>query len=282
MWNSLSMPGIVSNRGVCYDFPGEIGMTRWKRLFYYLAINVLVSACTILAILNYWQRTHPGASGDIGFLHAIPTSTLSMVQSTLVAGPVEPTPTSTPVLITYTVEAGETLSEIALKYGITIEEIMKLNGLSDPKSLGTGQVLFIPIPPGFSLTSTPEDGESSATAALEGTPVVTSTGSAPEAHITISTVIGAGDLPTEKVRLEWNGQGDLSLLNWKLKDENKHVYTFPQLTLYSGGTVDLYTGSGVNEVSALYWGLNEPIWKTGELVTLLDDQGRVQAKYTIP
>jgi hypothetical protein len=34
-------------------------MKNWKRLFYYLIINVLVSACTVISILYYWERTHP-------------------------------------------------------------------------------------------------------------------------------------------------------------------------------------------------------------------------------
>ncbi len=34
-------------------------MRHWKRLFYYLIINVLVSACTVIAMLTLWQRYQP-------------------------------------------------------------------------------------------------------------------------------------------------------------------------------------------------------------------------------
>ena len=37
-------------------------MKQWKRLVYYLLINVLVSACTTVVVLYFWDRTHP--SGD--------------------------------------------------------------------------------------------------------------------------------------------------------------------------------------------------------------------------
>lgn len=41
----------------------------------------------------------------------------------------------------YVVEAGDTLSHIALYYGVSIEELIWLNGLDDPDLIVTGQVL---------------------------------------------------------------------------------------------------------------------------------------------
>ncbi len=40
-------------------------MKGWKRLLYYLMINVLVSACTILTILVAWERTHNTLGGSL-------------------------------------------------------------------------------------------------------------------------------------------------------------------------------------------------------------------------
>ncbi len=34
-------------------------MKPWKRLLYYLAINVLVSATTTFTVIWLWDRTHP-------------------------------------------------------------------------------------------------------------------------------------------------------------------------------------------------------------------------------
>src|SRR5262245_13256607 len=45
---------------------------------------------------------------------------------------------------TYKVKAGDTLVGIAAKYGTTAKAIAELNGLKDPASLRTGQVLRIP------------------------------------------------------------------------------------------------------------------------------------------
>jgi len=47
---------------------------------------------------------------------------------------------------TYIVQAGDTLGEISLRYGVSVEAIMQANGLYDPNALDVGQVLIIPVP----------------------------------------------------------------------------------------------------------------------------------------
>ena len=44
---------------------------------------------------------------------------------------------------TYTVQAGDTLSGIAAKYGTTYQELAALNGISDPNIIHIGQVLIV-------------------------------------------------------------------------------------------------------------------------------------------
>ena len=43
----------------------------------------------------------------------------------------------------YTVKSGDTLSEIASKYGTTYQAIAKLNGIPDPNKIYPGQKLKI-------------------------------------------------------------------------------------------------------------------------------------------
>jgi hypothetical protein len=95
-------------------------------------------------------------------------------------------------------------------------------------------------------------------------------------------VIGAGDLTSERVELKVGGGGQVSLYHWQLKDENGNVFTFPQLTLHAGATLNVYTRAGQNSVTALFWGLAQPIWQSGETATLVDAEGNVQAEYKIP
>jgi len=49
-----------------------------------------------------------------------------------------------PEVITHTVAEGETLGSIASRYKVDIEVLMRLNGISDPRSLRKGQTLEIP------------------------------------------------------------------------------------------------------------------------------------------
>lgn len=44
----------------------------------------------------------------------------------------------------YTVQPGDTLSVIAASYGVTVDDLIALNGISDPNLLRVGQVLLIP------------------------------------------------------------------------------------------------------------------------------------------
>ena len=44
----------------------------------------------------------------------------------------------------YVVQAGDTLSSIAQKFGTTVEAIVRANNLADPNLIFVGQVLTIP------------------------------------------------------------------------------------------------------------------------------------------
>lgn len=57
----------------------------------------------------------------------------------------EPTPTPGPIYTEYTVRAGDTLGAISARFNLSIEELMKINGLTNPHSLQIGQVLKIPV-----------------------------------------------------------------------------------------------------------------------------------------
>ncbi|MGE5221301.1 MAG: LysM peptidoglycan-binding domain-containing protein [Omnitrophica WOR_2 bacterium] len=256
-------------------------MKNWKRLFYYLVINVLVSACVTYLVLTLWSRAHPETAGSLGSLLSFKATAtpqnlpLSDPQETLTSTIVISATATTEALVTYQVQAGETLSEIAEKFGVPVEKLAQLNGITDPKSLGSGQVLFVPKSPSDQPT-TPVSTDTPAS------PASTSPVQSQQAEVVIANVFGAGDLNTERVRLECKGQGELSLAGWQLKDENGNVFTFPQLILYPGGAIDIHTGTGVNDVVSLYWGLKKSIWTTGEIVTLLDAKGATRATYSVP
>ncbi len=52
--------------------------------------------------------------------------------------------TATPII--YIVQAGDNPGSIAAKFGITAQALMAANGITDPRTLRTGQRLIIPLP----------------------------------------------------------------------------------------------------------------------------------------
>jgi hypothetical protein len=103
-----------------------------------------------------------------------------------------------------------------------------------------------------------------------------------EGTVEIVSVIGAGTLNAEMVVIRYNGDGELGLAGWRLQDDNGNKFEFPQLELYTNGAVQLHTTTGTNTVVDLYWGLRHPVWESGEVVRLYDNNGDLRAVYNIP
>ena len=51
--------------------------------------------------------------------------------------------------ITYTVQAGDTLSKLAKQYGVTVDELVAWNNIENPDLIYVGQVLLISVPEGW-------------------------------------------------------------------------------------------------------------------------------------
>jgi len=100
--------------------------------------------------------------------------------------------------------------------------------------------------------------------------------------VEIVSIVGAGTADAEWVIVRNAGGEPINLSSWQLQDSNRHVFTFPNLTLNTGGAVQVHTISGTNTVIDLYWGLGEPVWNSGEEAQLLDPSGNVRAVYTVP
>jgi LysM domain/Lamin Tail Domain len=273
---------------------------RWMRLFYYLSINVIVSALTTLMVLVIWGQIHPSKPCviDPAALKAAGQAMPTLVWTPLISEtptpetaepstPATPTPiTPTPILysgiITHTVKTGETLGIIAGIYGVTVEDIMALNHLDNPNLVEIGQKLRIQIPP--TETPTPTQTPTITSTPTPPTPSRTPTPITPTLapYVVIEAVVGVGDLTTERLDLTVQGGGAIDLTGWQVKDEQGHAFTFPSYILHPGGQLSLFTRTGPPSVGALYWGLGEAVWSSGETVTLVDAQGSVRATYRMP
>ena len=100
--------------------------------------------------------------------------------------------------------------------------------------------------------------------------------------VQIESVVGAGTLSAETTVIHYSGEAQLNLAGWQLKDENSNTFTFPQLTLYPNGSVQVHTVAGTDTVIDLYWGVPDPVWGSGESARLYDAQGNLRAVYRVP
>ncbi len=78
---------------------------------------------------------------------AQPTATPHPTSTPRPATPIaSPTPTLTPTPTIYTIQSGDTLLKIAIRFNISTEAIQEANGIVDPRFLQIGQTLIIPPP----------------------------------------------------------------------------------------------------------------------------------------
>ena len=106
--------------------------------------------------------------------------------------------------------------------------------------------------------------------------------SVPEGIVQIVSVIGAGNIEVEGVVVKYNGDGELDLTGWHLKDAAGHSFTFPPFKLFKDGAVQVHTGNGTNTAIDLFWGQRQAVWQSGQAVLLTTPEGEVQDSYPVP
>lgn len=245
----------------------------YKRLFYYLLLNIIVSATTTLIVLNLWDRAQQTTTETPEPVSLLPT---------VIASAVPPTPTLPPqptlALRPYEVAPGETLGEIALSFNVSVDQLLEINNLNDPDDLAVGMIVFVPA------TTLAENSQEEASAPTTDEPISTATPPpTPErTSIKIVTIVGIDDLATEHMEIQSVSPEPLSLEGWRLETNDGLIYIFPKITLFEYGAVDLFTRAGINSVVALYWGRSTPLWQSGDQAVIYDAEGNVQAIYSIP
>ncbi|MBN2085416.1 MAG: LysM peptidoglycan-binding domain-containing protein [Anaerolineales bacterium] len=230
-----------------------------KRWIFYLALNVLVSAAAMLAVLYFWNRSQQAATV------AAATPTLQLPHGNVTALPIVET-TATPFL--YTVKPGDTLGKIAEQFGVSIDELVVLNNIEDPDWLEPGIQLIIPAraavgaPVSGRATVTPQDGES-----------------APWPYI--EAVVSPGNMFLEAVRIT-NPGANADLTGWRLRAPSGAEYVFGEFSLVAQGAVLVHTAEGIDTSIDLYWNLKETLWHSGDEILLLDALGNLRSAYVMP
>lgn len=83
------------------------------------------------------------------------------------------------------------------------------------------------------------------------------------------------NLNDEYIVFENRGESALEMGGWVVEDEKNHEYIVPSgFTLEPGAQVTLYTGSGEDTESKLYWGSDSAVWNNGgDTIYVRDDSG---------
>lgn len=202
--------------------------------------------------------------------------------------------------IVHTIDSGDTVFALAQEYGVNPFLMLQVNGLTEETSLGlqVGDTLVVPIegcaiediPPPAS--STPDAVTPTVTEAAEETesaqetptpsvsPTLTLPPTATNAQVEIAGVLEAGDVTAEGIRIRNTGS-NIRITGWIISDTDGNEYTFGDQIIFSNAELTLYTRAGQDTPVARFWGLETAIWQAGDIVTLRDTNGAVQAVFRI-
>lgn len=235
-----------------------------------VAAVALVVGAVLLGISVIW-RAGPEASEA-----PIATASEQVEEAGVTPSPsLPPVPTPAPP-VTYTVQAGDTLSAIAHAHDVPLERLINANNIVNPDLLQVGQTLLIPRgeildPAAVASEEDAAEGPSAADLVDIELPTITPSG---EARVEISEVIGVGSLAAETIVLESDG-GMASLEGWTLSTAVGDTFVFPALTFFGQATVRVHSAAGENTPRDLYWGRPESAWQPGELLTLRNAEGTI-------
>ncbi len=130
-------------------------LSKVRRLIFILLMTMMLSACG--QVVTKPTPISPTMSPTV-----TPTASPT-VQATVTPAPYTPEPTTTPTLeptpVVHAIAAGETLVAIARQYGVSVQAIQEVNGITDPRTLRVSQEILIPTNPEAQLgagTPTPE------------------------------------------------------------------------------------------------------------------------------
>lgn len=163
----------------------------------------------------------------------------------------------------YVVQAGESLSAIADRLGVTVAQIVETNNLANPDFVFEGQRLIVPgsAP---AATATPE-GQALGTSGLQ-----------------VRQVNAPGNLAEEYVEIVNDTDLSFNLQGWRLQNVGGPEYTFGDMLVFPGGSMRLYSGTGTNTTISRYWGQAASVWGSGATIRLINAQGEAVTEYTVP
>jgi hypothetical protein len=103
---------------------------------------------------------------------------------------------------------------------------------------------------------------------------------APRPQVRITNIIYPGQRTREVVVLANEGETPVELTGWTLSTPRGVRYTFGNVVLPGNSFINLYTTSGVDVPTSLFWNQPEAVWRSGDVATLARGD-EVIATYTV-
>ncbi len=137
---------------------------------------------------------------------------------------------------------------------------------------------------GPSPTPTATDTPTATITAVSVTPPPLPTSTPPpfdEVNVVVNEINGAGDLLRETLVILNQGAGT-SLNEWKLEGSPLGIFVFPDIFLFSGGSIRIHTTAGQNTPSDLYLNQGEAAWPSGTTIILSDASDNTITTFIVP
>ncbi len=283
-----------------------------------IGVNAVISLVISIAVVLLAGRQ--ALPGDVASLVGAATEegpVETALPGTESATPATAGPDVTPVQsVTYIVESGDTLGLIAEKFSVPLFDLMIANGLNND-FIQAGQELVIPlgglptatptytpvpvptdtplpfepptplpagaaIPPEPAVTVGPTSTPSPTPLPVTPTPIPTFTPPPlNEIKVVLSEITGVGDLYQETIVILNRGAGT-SLKDWKLEGSPLGIFVFPDIFLFSGGSIRIHTAAGENTPSDLYLNQGEPAWPPGSTIILSNANNAEITRFRVP
>lgn len=285
------------------EYPG-LGLPA-SQLALIIGVNAVISLLisVIVVLIVNWQIMPSTTTGPVATV-SIPIgggqSPLTVEANAL------PAP-STPDIVIYIVQPGDALSSIANKFDVPLYDLMVANGLTNEDFIQASQKLIIPIGglptptptftpvpptpteviafdpptplpatvelPQEAVTSLDPTSVSAELTTVEAEPSATpGTPSSEGVIIDISQISGLDDLQAEQFSITNLGAGT-SLKDWTLEGSPIGIFSFPDIFIFSGGTIRIHTKAGQSTPSDLYLNQDKVAWPIDTTIILKDDTG---------
>lgn len=99
-----------------------------------------------------------------------------------------------------------------------------------------------------------------ATPTVTQTPTITPT---PRAAVVITFIEAdppGPDVESEFVTIRNQTGATVNMTGWRLVDNTRNTFTFPNFSLGAGRTVNVWSKTGTNTAADLFWGRTTPVW----------------------